>query len=395
MKDDKFVSWDEDKQYSLVSGGLFYALTKKLNLIRIGEPHLLRRAVLLAFITWIPMMIITLIDGTFAGEQVILSFIEDFPLHIRLLLVLPFLILIEKIIDPTYDDYMNSTRRLIAQKDEKVFELISDRVDKLSNSWIPEIVFLLIIYGTFFINIDKFDLSVSRWNIDKGDGGIDLAGAYYLFVAIPFYQLLLARWTWRWVVWGYSVIRISKLDLKIEASHADQMAGLEYMGLVPMTFCFLSLAFSAMFSALAGEDIIYNGATLKEYYYPILFFVISIPVVIHLPLLAMIPNLLKAKTRAMNKFSSLIQYHNNLYREKWMEGQLPKDDHILGSLDNSSMADINGSYQQAVKDMSIVPINQKSIIGMVLMLLIPFLPLLFTQYSLKDLLLSLFQVVSG
>jgi hypothetical protein len=185
------------------------------------------------------------------------------------------------------------------------------------------------------------------------------------------------------------------LDLKIEASHADQMAGLEYMGLVPMTFCFLSLAFSAMFSALAGEDIIYNGATLKEYYYPILFFVISIPVVIHLPLLAMIPNLLKAKTRAMNKFSSLIQYHNNLYREKWMEGQLPKDDHILGSLDNSSMADINGSYQQAVKDMSIVPINQKSIIGMVLMLLIPFLPLLFTQYSLKDLLLSLFQVVSG
>ena len=78
-----------------------------------------------------------------------------------------------------------------------------------------------------------------------------------------------------------------------------------------------------------------------------------------------------------------------------MEGQLPKDDHILGSLDNSSMSDINGSYQQAVKDMSIVPINQKSIIGMVLMLLIPFLPLLFTKYSLKDLIMNLMQVVSG
>jgi hypothetical protein len=155
------------------------------------------------------------------------------------------------------------------------------------------------------------------------------------------------------------------------------------------------MAFSAIFSAVIGEDIIYDGATLQEYYYPVLFFVILVPIILHLPLLAMIPNLLRAKARAMNKFSSLIQYHNNLYREKWMEGQLPESDHILGSLDNSSMADINGSYQQAVKEMSIIPINQKTLMGMILLLLIPFLPLLFTMYSLKDLVDKLMKVVGG
>jgi hypothetical protein len=78
-----------------------------------------------------------------------------------------------------------------------------------------------------------------------------------------------------------------------------------------------------------------------------------------------------------------------------MEGQLPKNEHLLGSLDNSSMADINGSYQQAVKEMSIIPINRKSLIWMILMLMIPFLPLLFTMYSLKDLVDKLLKVVGG
>jgi hypothetical protein len=395
MSNKKFISWDEDRQYSLVSGGLIYSVMKKLDILQKGDPRLMKSAILFAAITWLPLAIMTMIDGTFAGENVTLTFIEDFTVHTRLLLVLPFLILIEKLIDPAYDDYLNSTRRLIDGKDESAFHAITQKADRLSNSWIPEIVFIIMIYTIFITNLDILDLSISRWSLDEGDGGIDLAGTYYLFFAIPFYQFLIARWAWRWVVWAYSVFKISRLNLRIEASHADQIAGLEYMGLVPMTFCFLSIGFSSIFSAIIAEDIIYDGATLKEYYYPILFFVILIPIVLHLPLLSMIPNMLKAKARAMNKFSSLIQYHNNLYREKWMEGQLPKDEQILGSLDNSSMSDINGSYQQAVKDMSLVPINQKSLIGMILLLLIPFLPLLFTMYSLKDLVDKLLKVVGG
>jgi len=183
MKDDKFISWAEDKKYSLVTGGFIYTLLKKLNIIPKAETGIFKRALLIGLVAWVPLMIMTLIDGTFFGEEVTLSFIEDFAVHIRLLVVVPFLIIIEKIIDPAFDDYMNSTRRLIDKKDESVFLKISSRIDKLSNSWIPEIIFLLLIYTTFFFNIYQFDLSVSRWSTDIGDGGIDLAGAYYLFVA--------------------------------------------------------------------------------------------------------------------------------------------------------------------------------------------------------------------
>jgi hypothetical protein len=105
--------------------------------------------------------------------------------------------------------------------------------------------------------------------------------------------------------------------------------------------------------------------------------------------------MIKAKARAINRFGSLIQYHNNLYKVKWMEGKLPSDDNILPSLDNSSMADINTSYQQAVQGMNLIPITRNQIIYAALILMIPFIPLIFTQYSLIELLSKLAQIVTG
>ena len=68
-----------------------------------------------------------------------------------------------------------------------------------------------------------------------------------------------------------------------------------------------------------------------------------------------------------------------------MEGKLPEGENILSSLDNSSMADINGSYQQAVKELELIPVNRKSLVAIMFLLLIPFTPLLFTIYSFSEL----------
>ena len=74
---------------------------------------------------------------------------------------------------------------------------------------------------------------------------------------------------------------------------------------------------------------------------------------------------------------------------------MPDDDKLLPSLDNSSMADINGSYQQAVKAMTVIPINRNALLISMLMLLIPFFPLIFTKYSLTELFSELVKVISG
>ena len=137
----KFISWDEDKDYSLVSGGLVYFLLRKLRLLKEGDRNLLFRGLILSLIAWLPLIVMSLADGTFLGEDGNLGVAQDFVLHIRLLLVVPFLIWIEKLIDPAFNIYMNATRRLIPPEEEAVFERTEAQTDSLSKSWLPEILF--------------------------------------------------------------------------------------------------------------------------------------------------------------------------------------------------------------------------------------------------------------
>jgi hypothetical protein len=111
--EDKFISWKRDKEYSLVSGGLIYTILYKLGFYKYGEKGLWLRSILFALLSWLSLLVLTLLDGSFFGGEDRLSFCGDFVVHIRLLIVVPFLIWVEKLIDPAFDGYMNSTRRLI------------------------------------------------------------------------------------------------------------------------------------------------------------------------------------------------------------------------------------------------------------------------------------------
>jgi len=395
MQEEKFISWNEDKTYSLVSGGLIYSLLLKLGILKHGKQRLLLRSIVFSLLGWLPLIILSFTDGTFLGEDGQLGVAQDFLLHIRLLVVVPFLIWVEKMIDPAFNDYMNSTRRLIPPKEEATFRKIETQTEKMSDSWIPEIFFLLLIYGVLLFNWGNITVNNARISITDSASDINLSAIYYIIVSMPVYQLLLARWFWRWIIWAITVYRISRMNLRIEASHADQSAGLEYLNVVPAAFCIVSLALSAIFAATIGEYIIYHGKILDDFVLQIIAFAIAIPLIVHLPLLSFIPLLIMTKVNGIYRFGSLIQYHNNLYREKWMEGNMPDDDNLLPSLDNSSMADINGSYLQAVKAMTVIPINRNALLISMLMLLIPFFPLIFTKYSLAELFSELVKVISG
>ena len=395
MQANKFISWDQDKDYSLVSGGLVYSLLARLGLGKQDQQNFFFRSLIFTLLAWLPLIVLSLFDGTFAGEDGNLGVAQDFVLHIRLLLVIPFLIWIEKLIDPAFNIHMNATRRLISPEEEPYFKKIEVQTEKLSNSWLPEILFLIIIYVLLISKLSATTLLDSRLALTDSTSKINPSALYYMLISFPVYQFLILRWFWRWVIWVMSVFRFSRMNLRIEASHADQMAGLTYLSLVPIAFCILSLAFATMLSGLIAEEIIYMQTSLLDYRFTIIAFVIAVPLIINAPLFTFLPQMLRAKVRGIARFGGMIQYHNNLYREKWLEGNLPDNESILPSLDNSSMADINGSYLQAVKGMTIIPVDRKALLVCMLMLLIPFIPLIFTMFSLSELFSKLIDILAG
>jgi hypothetical protein len=162
------------------------------------------------------------------------------------------------------------------------------------------------------------------------------------------------------------------------------MAGLTYLNLVPMLFSFIFFALATVLSSSLGLDIFFEGVSLKNNYMDILFFVIMVPVLLYAPLLVFIPLLMQTKSKAIHSLGNLVAKHNLDYMKKWVYDKPPSNEPILGSMDNSSLSDINGGYAPVIS-MKLIPINFKMFLLSCVILLLPFIPLVFTYYSFKDL----------
>lgn len=119
-----------------------------------------------------------------------------------------------------------------------------------------------------------------------------------------------------------------------------------------------------------------------------------LPIILFAPLFLFLPKLIRTKSYGIQKFGNLIRKHNIAYAEKWIEGKGIETEELLGSVDNSSLADINGSYGP-VHEMQLSPINLKMLIMSFIMNLIPYLPLIFTYYTISDLFNDFLKTIIG
>ncbi len=372
--------------FSLVDGGLIYSLTSIIR--KHSKPGKERRntAIFLALITWVPLCLLALYYGTLTDDDTTISFFEDFLVHVRFLIVVPFLIMIEKIVNNTFVEYIENTDKIIPDAEQQKYNRLVENLKKLSATFLPEIILLVIYYILIFTKPELISSEDSMRNYltYPGTQTLNIAGWYNFLICIPIFLLLMFRWCWRWIIWVYSIIKISNFRLHIDPLHADKTAGLGYLNLVPLTFSFILTAPSAMLSAIIGIDIIYNNASFMSYSHLILFYVIFSPIILYSPLLIFMFKLTKARKEGILKFGDLLIKHNHDYVKKWIE-KIPKNDEpILGAMDNSSLADINGSYTP-IEEMNLIPIDLRMIVMSFIMNAIPYIPLVFTYYSLAQL----------
>jgi hypothetical protein len=372
--------------FSLVSGGLIYSVTTFFQKSKDPQKNRRKRALIFAVITWLPLFLLVLISASFSAENGFLSFINDFETHLRFLFAIPFLILIEQMVDKAFIDYTKTSEKLIVEGQQKALFKLIQTIDKLSNLYLPEIVILVSIYVLVFLRWNDPTLFDSGKNylVDLQNGSFKPAGIYYLFISFPIFQLLLFRWLWRWVIWIYSIFKISRFKFHVEAANIDKVAGLTYLNLVPLQFSFIFFALSVVLASDLGYDIVNEGATLQSYIIDILFFVICVPIVLYAPLLLFSPLMVKTKSAAIHQMGSLVARHNHNYMNKWVYGPVTPKEPLLGSVDNSSLSDINGGFDPVI-NMKIIPVNFKMFLLSCIVLLAPFVPLVFTYYSFMDL----------
>ena len=379
------------QNFSLVKGGLIYKVS---TLFRKGnkERELIHTAIALTVITWFVLCVLALLEGTLDDNEQTISFFEDFLVHVRFLFVVPFLVLIENTVDRAFIGYIQNADRLIPNSEQTRYNALVRTINRLTDSYLPEVVVLIVLFGYILFQWPHLSIFDSGRNYLAAGDQLNMAGWYYMLVCIPIFQLLVFRWLWRWAVWVYSIIRISRFKVQIDPLHADKMAGLEFFNIVPLTLSYVLIAPSAIFAAHIGIDIIYNDTLLTSYVMSIAAYVFLLPILLYAPLCLFIPQLIGAKIYAIQNFGNIIREHNEAYKEVWIEKNKPKKEELLGTMDNSSLADINGSYGPG-QAQQLVPINLRMTVLSFAMNVLPYIPLVFTYYPpmqlFKDLLKSI------
>ena len=374
--------------FSITRGGLLHWLLVLFGYSGDDRQLLLRRCLLAVLATWLPLFVFSAIDGLAFGHQVKISFIRDFAVNVRFLIALPILILAESGIDDQWrivvQEFLRS--KLVADADVPVFEALLEQSQRLRDRILPEILLFVIAFlPSFFVRTEPLMSGISNWHTTGiGAGALTLGGWWFNFVSAPFFQFLLLRWIWRLCLGTLLLWRVSKINLRLVATHADLAAGLGFLSQGQKAFSPLVFACGAVISAQVGNSIAYQGATLSSMKLPILAYGVMAMIILVGPLLVVTPLLGKVKKKALLEYGALVTIHNQEFDQKWIQGEQSPAKVLLGQPDPSSLIDLGSSFT-VIQQMGTIPIDKPTLITLALAAALPMVPVVLVATPVDEL----------
>jgi hypothetical protein len=347
-----------------------------------------RRAVFLSLLTWLPLLVISAIEGVALGQAVKIPFLHDFPVSVRLLLAIPLLIAADSVIDGRIMESVRHFVRsgLVEEKNFPEFRSTVRQTLRMRDSFLAEgIMVAVVIVSTAFLRME-FSGSSSTWQFLVSPSGATrtMAGWWHVFVSLPIFQFLMARWLWRYLIWCWLLWRISRLPLRLIPTHPDRAAGLGFLGMAQAKFGMIVLAFSSILSSHWGAEILFGGASLADYRMMIPGYVVLVLFVLLGPLLVFSLRLFDVQRQGLLDYGALANQYTRSFDRKWIGGEAPEGEALIGSPDIQSLADLGNSFA-IVREMRFAPIDLwTTIVPMAAFTVVPFLPLALTVFPFDE-----------
>lgn len=388
----------EPSDFSLVLGGPLYQLWRRLRLAGNTLDLLRRRVFALALLAWVPLLVLSLVEGHAWVGSVPLPFLYDIDIHVRLLLALPLLIVAELIVHQRMRGVVGQflSRGLIPDAARAKFDAAIASAIRLRNSVAAEVFIIAFVYvvGVGVIWRTHFAPDVASWH-GAGTGGRlqpSLAGWWLGCVSLPLFQFLLLRWYFRLFVWARFLWHVSRIELRFMPMHPDRCGGLSFLAMVSQAFAPVLVAQGAVLAGSIADKIFFVGAKLPAFKLEIIGLVAVMVFAILGPLLVFLPQLAAARRKGLREYGILAQRYAREFDHKWLRGGAPADEPLLGSGDIQSLADLGNGYA-VVKEMKLAPLTMRNVLQLAVITLFPIAPLLLTMIPLEELLERLLKVV--
>lgn len=371
---------------------------RKLGISASGRNEQLLRVLLPILLCWLPLAIITLVQGSFWTGNMDNSFITSFDTQARLLITMPILIWAEKIVSARLGLIIAQFKNtgIIRKENFKTFDHIIQSKIKFLKSRGTYIVILLICYIHVFVVLfyEKDNTSFLSWQLHDVDGAerLNLAGKWGTIISRPFVLFLFYRWFLRIIIWGLMLRKISKLKLNLFAVHPDLAGGIGFLGYSLRYFSPVAFAISATVVGNMADFMLIEGAHLADLRLGMLGYLIFVCLLFALPLLSFTGKLINAKEQTVYEYND---FANGMYRElghRLSKGFEKVNAEDLSSPDYSAASDLSGVINNAL-NMKFLPFTMRDMIPFLLMTALPFLCIVLLEVPFSELFSKVFSIV--
>ncbi|MGH7680546.1 MAG: hypothetical protein ACRENN_01000 [Candidatus Eiseniibacteriota bacterium] len=390
--------------FSLIRGGPWYWLQLKLRLVSPTSLKVVMRAALFTLVAWVPLAILTAVAGTFyrIGDSTPfqidggVSFLTDIAVHVRFLVALPLLILVEGPLDRYTGAVVRHLRDsgTVGREQWNRLDQAIRSTHRLRDSWIVATVLVVLAALGAWSRVTQVGPMVTGWiaTPGAGSGQIQPAALWLGWVATPLFITILLRSLWRFILWTRFLFALARTPLSLSPSHPDGMGGLGSLQLGQQPFATVFFAIGAMFSATVANLVLHAGAQILDFKM-LAVSLIAIAAVVYLaPLLTFTPQMLICKRMGLLRYERLAGDYTRGFERKWMGPGEPPTEPLLGTSDIQSLADIGGAFAR-VENMRAAPFSAKTGLTPVLAVGLPLLPLALMVMPLSDLLALLMKAV--
>jgi len=366
------------ENFSITCGGPLHWLLVRMGLSGDKRRQVIRRTLFAALVTWLPLLVLSLIQGQAYGTHSKIPFLKDLAVNVRFLIAFPILILAELGIDPKWRILVLQFLRsgLVTEKELPSFEAVIERTTRLRDRFLPEALLIIAAFipSIFIVKTELLMSGVSNWHTTGvGSNQASLAGWWFNLVSAPFFRFILLRWLWRMCLWTSFLWRASRINLYLVATHTDLAAGLGFLSQGQTAFSPIVFAGGAVMAAQVGNAIAYQGASLSSMKFPMIAYGVLAIIILIVPLLVVTPVLIRIKKKALLEYGVLVTIHNHLFDRKWIQKEQPPDVVLLGNQDPSSLIDLGSSFA-VIRQMGIVPIDRLTLVTLTVAAALPMVP---------------------
>ena len=361
---------------SLFRGGPFYRAQLATRLIKEGEWNHGRRVVIVVAIAWVPLVLLTKVFNSSALP----SLLTSYRVYSRLFIAIPVLLIGQTIMESLFQMAVQHIidADLLGKADLIRMDRMIETLMRLRDSLIPEAIIVVLLIAHTIAAL-KNQLDVTPW-LAYGvppDVHPTAAGWYVILVSAAIFQFLLGLSLWKWLLWTIFAFRVSRLNLRLVATHPDGHGGLGFLGLVPVAFTPISFAAATVIGSTWRHDVLSHGSKLMSFRLDVIVLLILVAMIAIGPLAFFVPKLAELRHQGILEYGILGQIQSRNFQDKWISRRTGYEAEFLAAPESSSLANYRSSYSNIAK-LKPLPVDQGVLIALAISIGLPMLPVVLT-----------------